>query len=98
MHVKRRWGRAGGPIFFYGFYNINSTSLSIFFKKKITSKLVKLKFWRSIFGVCDNKCIVKLKILKRMADINNLFDCFEENERTEAAVQFPNVKKEEEKA
>ncbi|KAL0850985.1 hypothetical protein ABMA28_006878 [Loxostege sticticalis] len=33
-----------------------------------------------------------------MADINNLFDCFEENERTEAAVQFPNVKKEEEKA
>lgn len=33
-----------------------------------------------------------------MADINSLFDCFEEQEKTEASVQFPNLKKEEEKS
>lgn len=84
------------PYFFTVFIKSTAHPYLLFVKKKTSQ--VKLKFRRSIFGVCDNKCIVKLKILKRMADINNLFDCFEENERTEAAVQFPNVKKEEEKA
>lgn len=30
-----------------------------------------------------------------MADINDLFDCFDETEKTESSIQFPNVKKEE---
>lgn len=33
-----------------------------------------------------------------MAEIGNLFDCFEESEHTEAAVQLPNVKKDEDKS
>lgn len=28
-----------------------------------------------------------------MADINNLFDCFEESSVNEASVQLPNIKK-----
>lgn len=31
-----------------------------------------------------------------MADIDSLFDCFEESAKNESAVQFPNVNKEEE--
>lgn len=30
-----------------------------------------------------------------MADINSLFDCFEESAENEAAVQFPDLKKDE---
>ncbi|XP_028158859.1 exosome RNA helicase MTR4 isoform X2 [Ostrinia furnacalis] len=33
-----------------------------------------------------------------MADIGNLFDCFEESEQNEAAVQFPNVPKDKDKS
>ena len=31
-----------------------------------------------------------------MADVNSLFDCFDEVAPNEASVQFPNVKKEDE--
>lgn len=46
-----------------------------------------------LFGKC-----YRIFLLKEMADVNSLFDCFDETAPNEASVQFPNIKKEEDES